>query len=129
MYVCVCVVALFCVSYVCALCEAKRREHRGHRLAPSVVWLGHSPTNTSLFTPPTSTTTKHKPRQSVPVGGIAYYISPPHSLAEIVADPFHALFYLVFILASCALFSKTWIEVSGAWLGMRGWGGDMGARR
>ena len=53
-------------------------------------------------------------RQSVPVGGIAYYISPPHSLAEIVKDPFHALFYLVFILASCALFSKTWIEVSGA---------------
>lgn len=52
--------------------------------------------------------------QSVPVGGIAYYISPPHSLAEIVSDPFHAVFYLVFILASCALFSKTWIEVSGA---------------
>lgn len=48
------------------------------------------------------------------MGGIAYYISPPHSLAEIVKDPFHALFYLVFILASCALFSKTWIEVSGA---------------
>ena len=52
-------------------------------------------------------------RQSVPVGGIAYYISPPKSLTDIVGDPFHALFYLVFILASCALFSKTWIEVSG----------------
>lgn len=52
----------------------------------------------------------------MPVGGIAYYISPPHSLAEIIGDPFHAVFYLVFILASCALFSKTWIEVSGAYL-------------
>lgn len=99
--------------------------------------------------------------QSVPVGGIAYYISPPHryadqqaaqhtskvcleraggyvaladtsiglrcsprclscccppacSLAEILSDPFHAVFYLVFILTSCALFSKTWIEVSGS---------------
>merc|ERR1712115_656286 len=29
-------------------------------------------------------------------------------------DPFHAVFYLIFILTSCALFSKTWIEVSGA---------------
>lgn len=52
--------------------------------------------------------------QSVPVGGIAYYISPPHSMSEILSDPFHAIFYLVFILSSCALFSKTWIEVSGS---------------
>mmetsp|Transcript_26344 Transcript_26344/g.31856 ORF Transcript_26344/g.31856 Transcript_26344/m.31856 type:complete len:472 (+) Transcript_26344:126-1541(+) len=51
---------------------------------------------------------------AIPVGGIAYYISPPHSFAEIIYDPFHAVFYLVFILTSCALFSKTWIEVSGA---------------
>jgi len=51
---------------------------------------------------------------AMPVGGIAYYISPPHSFAEIIYDPFHAVFYLVFILTSCALFSKTWIEVSGA---------------
>jgi len=52
--------------------------------------------------------------QSIPVGGIAYYISPPSSFAEIIYDPFHAVFYLVFILTACALFSKTWIEVSGA---------------
>jgi len=52
--------------------------------------------------------------QSVPVGGLAYYVSPPTSLAEIAYDPFHAIFYFVFILTSCALFSKTWIEVSGS---------------
>jgi protein transport protein SEC61 subunit alpha len=52
--------------------------------------------------------------QTIPVGGIAYYISPPTSFAEIIYDPFHAVFYLVFILTACALFSKTWIEVSGA---------------
>jgi len=52
--------------------------------------------------------------QSVPVGGLAYYISPPGNLAEILTDPFHALFYLTFILTACALFSKTWIEVSGS---------------
>jgi len=50
----------------------------------------------------------------IPVGGIAYYISPPSSFAEIIYDPFHAVFYLIFILTACALFSKTWIEVSGA---------------
>jgi len=52
--------------------------------------------------------------QSVPVGGLAYYVSPPTSLADILDDPFHALFYFAFILITCALFSKTWIEVSGS---------------
>jgi len=52
--------------------------------------------------------------QSIPVGGLAYYVSPPTSLSDIRADPFHAVFYLAFILTACALFSKTWIEVSGS---------------
>ena len=49
---------------------------------------------------------------SVPVGGLAYYLSPPQSLAEIADDPGHALLYLLFILVSCALFSRFWIEVA-----------------
>jgi len=57
---------------------------------------------------------KDAPGQSVPVSGIAYYISPPTSLSEIMLDPFHAVIYIVFIMVSCALFSKTWIEVSGS---------------
>lgn len=50
----------------------------------------------------------------VPVGGLAYYISPPSSLAEMAANPLHAIFYITFMLTACALFSKTWIEVSGS---------------
>merc|ERR1711998_636094 len=50
----------------------------------------------------------------IPVGGLAYYISPPHSLSNIWEDPIHALIYVAFVLVSCALFSKTWIEVSGS---------------
>merc|ERR1719364_496105 len=52
--------------------------------------------------------------QSIPVGGLAYYMSPPNSFADIWEDPFHALFYIAFVLISCALFSKVWIEVSGS---------------
>jgi protein transport protein SEC61 subunit alpha len=52
--------------------------------------------------------------QFIPVGGLVYYISPPHSLSEVAANPLHALFYLAFMLTACALFSKTWIEVSGS---------------
>merc|ERR1712137_470279 len=46
-------------------------------------------------------------QQSIPVGGIAYYVSPPNNLSEIIEDPLHALVYLSFMLIACALFSKT----------------------
>ena len=52
--------------------------------------------------------------QSIPVGGFAYYISPPNSVSNIWEDPLHALIYVSFVLISCALFSKFWIEVSGS---------------
>lgn len=52
--------------------------------------------------------------QSIPVGGLAYYISPPTSFADIWVDPIHAFCYICFVLVSCALFSKTWIEISGS---------------
>ena len=51
---------------------------------------------------------------SKPIGGLSYYISPPGSFEEVIFDPFHALFYFVFMLSACALFAKTWIEISGA---------------
>ena len=52
--------------------------------------------------------------QMQPSGGLVYYISPPQSLTEVAAEPLHALFYVAFMLSACALFSKTWIEVSGS---------------
>jgi len=51
--------------------------------------------------------------QMVPVGGLVYYISPPQSLAEAAANPLHTMMYVAFMLTVCALFSITWIEVSG----------------
>jgi protein transport protein SEC61 subunit alpha len=52
--------------------------------------------------------------QMSPVGGLAYYLSPPSSLTDVAANPVHALVYVVIMLSACALFSKTWIEVSGS---------------
>jgi protein transport protein SEC61 subunit alpha len=51
---------------------------------------------------------------SNPVGGFVYYISPPKGLGDLFVDPLHCLVYTIFILGTCALFSKTWIEVSGS---------------
>jgi len=52
--------------------------------------------------------------QYYPVGGFAYYISPPRTVSELMVDPFHTIFYLTFVLGTCAVFSRTWIEVSGS---------------
>ena len=53
-------------------------------------------------------------RGSYPVGGLCYYLSPPESIGHIITDPVHAVLYIVFMLGSCAFFSKTWIDVSGS---------------
>lgn len=54
------------------------------------------------------------PARSYPIGGLCYYLSPPESVGHILQDPFHAMLYIVFMLGSCAFFSKTWIDVSGS---------------
>jgi protein transport protein SEC61 subunit alpha len=50
---------------------------------------------------------------SIPIGGLAYYISPPRDLIDFVRDPLHAFLYIAFVLISCGLFAKFWIELSG----------------
>ena len=46
--------------------------------------------------------------------GIVYYMSPPLNFTEALMDPIHTAIYIVFMLVACAVFSKTWIEVSGS---------------
>lgn len=46
--------------------------------------------------------------------GIAYYMSPPRTLAAALTDPIHTVLHISFMVLACALFSKTWIEVSGS---------------
>lgn len=47
------------------------------------------------------------------VGGLSYYIQPPFSFSEALLDPIKTTVYIVFVLGSCAVFSTTWIEISG----------------
>ncbi len=51
--------------------------------------------------------------QSYPVGGLAYYMSPPREISDLITDPIHSLFYIVFVLVICAWFSRLWVDVSG----------------
>ncbi|KAJ3343505.1 translocon subunit [Gonapodya sp. JEL0774] len=47
-------------------------------------------------------------------GGIAYYMSAPQNITAALRDPIHFVLYCMFMLGACALFSRTWIEVSGS---------------
>ncbi|CUM66791.1 uncharacterized protein PRCAT00004473001 [Priceomyces carsonii] len=47
------------------------------------------------------------------VNGIAYYIQPPFSFTDVLLDPIKTVIYISYVLGSCALFSTTWIEISG----------------
>ncbi|CBH17585.1 protein transport protein SEC61 subunit alpha, putative [Trypanosoma equiperdum] len=50
--------------------------------------------------------------QMYPVGGLAYYLTAPSTFYDMINDPVHAVLYIVFILFSCATFSKLWVAIS-----------------
>jgi protein transport protein SEC61 subunit alpha len=52
--------------------------------------------------------------RSVPTYGLVYLLTPPQSLLDFVFSPIKTLFYISFVMITCAVFSKTWIEVSGS---------------
>jgi protein transport protein SEC61 subunit alpha len=48
-----------------------------------------------------------------PVGGLAYFVTPPNSIHGVAAEPLRALVYLGILVAFCAVFSLIWLEVGG----------------
>ena len=48
-----------------------------------------------------------------PAGGIAYFVTAPHNIHSVGADPVRALIYLGILIAFCAVFSLIWLEVGG----------------
>ncbi|PSS02498.1 protein transport protein SEC61 subunit alpha [Coniella lustricola] len=52
--------------------------------------------------------------QLSPISGLVYYMSPPMNMKEALIDPIHTVVYIAYMLTACAVFSKTWIEVSGS---------------
>jgi protein transport protein SEC61 subunit alpha len=48
-----------------------------------------------------------------PVGGLAYFVTPPHNIQGVIGAPLQAAVYLAIIVAFCAVFSLIWLEVGG----------------
>ena len=48
-----------------------------------------------------------------PVGGLAYFVTPPRNIQGVIAAPVQAFAYLGIIIVFCAVFSLIWLEVGG----------------
>ncbi|TRO46512.1 preprotein translocase subunit SecY [Candidatus Bathyarchaeota archaeon] len=48
-----------------------------------------------------------------PVGGLAYYVTPPNNVLSVAAEPLRASVYLAILVVFCAVFSLIWLEVGG----------------
>ena len=47
------------------------------------------------------------------VGGLAYYVTAPNGLADVIADPLRALIFVGVMVGFAVIFSLTWLEVGG----------------
>jgi protein transport protein SEC61 subunit alpha len=48
-----------------------------------------------------------------PVGGLAYFVTPPNNVMSVAAEPIRASVYLAILVVFCAVFSLIWLEVGG----------------
>ncbi len=48
-----------------------------------------------------------------PLGGLAYFVTPPRNIQSVGAEPIRAVVYLAILVAFCAVFSLIWLEVGG----------------
>jgi len=48
-----------------------------------------------------------------PLGGLAYFVTPPHNVQSVAAEPIRAAVYLAILVSFCAVFSLIWLEVGG----------------
>ncbi|HEX7482240.1 MAG TPA: preprotein translocase subunit SecY [Candidatus Bathyarchaeia archaeon] len=79
--------------------------------------FGRPPPGTNLFFQIIGdynvTTTSNNSTSIQPIGGIAYYVTPPHNIQGVIAAPVQAFAYLGIIIVFCAVFSLIWLEVGG----------------
>jgi preprotein translocase SecY subunit len=52
-------------------------------------------------------------QQLEPIGGLVYYVTPPHSLANALESPARTVGYMIILIVFCVIFSLTWLEVGG----------------
>src|SRR6476661_3551647 len=75
-----------------------------------MLWANYNPNNDN---PVFNYIAQYSPQSQNPTGGIFYYITAPGSLERTVADPVHALVYVLFLTAIVTVFGRLWVELGG----------------
>jgi preprotein translocase SecY subunit len=48
-----------------------------------------------------------------PIGGLVYYLTPPNSFQQTLADPAHSVIYLLYLVGMAVVFARLWVEIGG----------------
>lgn len=75
-----------------------------------IVWARFNPTNDNFWLNWVGT---FNATTNTPIGGLAYYITPPRGIEALVKDPLHALFFTLLLVGLAVLFAKIWVEIGG----------------
>jgi preprotein translocase SecY subunit len=81
-----------------------------------LVWSNYNPHNTNVWLNllgQYTTQTSGSSTNTVPIGGLVYYVISPRSLQDVAADPVRALAYTGILVSFSIIFSLTWLEVGG----------------
>ncbi|MCW4018028.1 MAG: preprotein translocase subunit SecY [Candidatus Bathyarchaeota archaeon] len=78
-----------------------------------LIWSTSNPTNSNMWLNWLGTYTIPEGGSATPTGGLAYYVTAPHNILSVGADPIRAMVYLGILVAFCAVFSLIWLEVGG----------------
>jgi len=75
-----------------------------------LLWRQFNPANTNMFL---NWLGMFNATDNTPIGGLAYYVTPPIGLSSTMQDPLHALMYSALLIISSVLFAVIWVEASG----------------
>ena len=48
-----------------------------------------------------------------PIGGFAYFVSPPRGIEVLAVEPLRAITYVLFYVVMCTIFARVWVEIGG----------------
>jgi len=77
-----------------------------------MVWSRFNPTNANSLLNLIATYNTADPGAG-PIGGFAYYVSPPRGLEVLAVEPVRALTYILFYVVMCTIFARIWVEIGG----------------
>jgi protein transport protein SEC61 subunit alpha len=75
-----------------------------------MLWANYNPGNDN---PVFNYIAQYNPQSNNPTGGIFYYMTAPGSFDRTLADPVHAIVYVLFLTAVVTVFGRLWVELGG----------------